>query len=178
MSHNEVPVFLSKAIYMMHACHRLMEDRCPGLLQAADIKLDTVEFQLRTPPPKAAQRQDLDIDEASGNQTEAKVAEELHEENSNVEALAENSDAAPLAQEEGSDRNANNDSDSDVEPLAQDGDAEPAAKESDVESLAQEKESDGDVAPIDETGDKDELPNPAESADENLAASRLLPLYI
>ena len=52
MSHNEVPVFLSKIIYMMHACRRLLEDRTPGLLEAANIKLQSVEFLAGAPPPR------------------------------------------------------------------------------------------------------------------------------
>ena len=52
MSHHEVPVFLSKIIYMMNACQRLLEDRTPGLLQAANIKLDAVELQAGAPPPR------------------------------------------------------------------------------------------------------------------------------
>ena len=181
MSHNEVPVFLSKAIYMMHACRRLMEDRSPGLLQAANIKLDTVEFQVSTPPPRAPDsrstfptEKDLDIDEAMGDEIEAAVAAELDEEDSNMEPLAEDSDVEPLAE------------DCDVEPLAEDSDVEPAALESDVEPLAQDKEShgnannysDSDVEPICQTGDNDVLSNPAASADEDMAASRLFPLFI
>jgi hypothetical protein len=46
MSHYEVPVFLSKIIYMMRACHRLVEDRSPGLLEAANVNIQAVEFQL------------------------------------------------------------------------------------------------------------------------------------
>jgi hypothetical protein len=54
MTHNEVPVFLSKIIYMMHACHRLMEDRTPGLLEAANVEVEALEFQLGAAPPRAS----------------------------------------------------------------------------------------------------------------------------
>ena len=54
MSHNEVPVFLSKIIYMMHACRRLLEDRSPGLLEAANVKLETLELRTGASPPRVA----------------------------------------------------------------------------------------------------------------------------
>ena len=78
MSHNEVPVFLSKIVDMINARHRLMEDRTPGLLEAANVKLDTVEFQAGGPPPRAADsgqtcplEKDKDIVKAMGDAAEA-----------------------------------------------------------------------------------------------------------
>ena len=56
MSHNEVPVFLSKIIYMMHACRRLVEDRTPGLLQAANVSVQALEFKARTPATRAEEK--------------------------------------------------------------------------------------------------------------------------
>ncbi len=33
---------------MMHACQRLMEDRSPGLLEAANVRIDVLEFEKRS----------------------------------------------------------------------------------------------------------------------------------
>ena len=169
MSHNEVPVFLSKVIYMMHACHRLMEDRSPGLLQAANIKLDTVEFQAGAPPPRAPDsritfptEKDQDIDEAMGDEIEAAVAAELHEEHSDLPDQASNEDYQ--------DGEASAASNSDVEPLAQDSDAEPLAQDKESDGNAN-KCSDSDVEPLFQTGDYDVLSNPAASADEDMEHS-------
>ena len=83
MSHEEVPVFLSKIIYMMHACHRLVEDRSPGLLEAADIKMDVMEFRAHKPPPRTSARaarnptkQEPENDSASSDENEARVGEQ------------------------------------------------------------------------------------------------------
>ena len=70
---------------MMHACRRLLEDRSPGLLEAANVKLDVVEFQARpkagAPPPIVSNNtvtdpteQELVADSAMGEEVEAKVA--------------------------------------------------------------------------------------------------------
>ena len=48
MSHHDTPLFLSKIIFMMHACQRLMEDRSPGLMEAANVPLQVVELQKHT----------------------------------------------------------------------------------------------------------------------------------
>ena len=54
MSHHEVPVFLGKITYMMQACRRLLEDRTPGLLEAANISLQAMEFHTDAPPPRTS----------------------------------------------------------------------------------------------------------------------------
>ena len=68
---------------MMHACHRLMEDRSPGLLKAANLKLEAVEFQAGVPPPRTSDNtvtypteQEREIDNVMGDENEARVAAE------------------------------------------------------------------------------------------------------
>lgn len=180
MSHNEVPVFLSKVIYMMHACHRFMEDRSPGLLQAADIKLDTLELQAGAPPPRVPDSRirsptgsDQGIDQAKGDEIEARVAAEVHEEHSDLPDQTSDVDMLDSNDEElHGERDASAASaasDSDVKPFAQDGgsDAEPHAQQ---DSNANEC-SDSEVEPFAHTGNCDALSNPAVSADDDMEHS-------
>ncbi len=147
MSHNEVPVFLSKIMYMMHACRRLLEDRSPGLLEAANVKLDVVEFQARpkagAPPPIVSNstvtdptEQELVADSAMGEEVEAKVAAEPAEdevENQDTDNSSSNDDELP-----GSD--ADPPSHSDVEPLAQAGNLATGSKDRSEDSACLHEE--------------------------------------
>ena len=57
-THKEKPVFFSKYVFMLHECQRLLEDRTSGLLEAADVQVQDVEFHLRgqlEPEPSAEQ---------------------------------------------------------------------------------------------------------------------------
>ena len=113
MSHNEVPVFVSKIIYMMHACRRLLEDRSPGLLEAATVKLDVVEFQARpkagAPPPsvsnstvthpvdqKWSAKTCSSTDTAMGDKLEAGVAAEPAKDESDFSSCAAEDQATKL----------------------------------------------------------------------------------
>ena len=53
-SHNEVPMFISKYIFMLNECRRLLEDRTPGLLEAARVDINAWEFQPDTGMPLPA----------------------------------------------------------------------------------------------------------------------------
>ena len=77
----------------MHACHRLLEDRSPGLLEAANVKLDALEFQTRpkaSPPPPGVSNstitypaeQERVTDNAMGARRDSKVAAEPAQEES------------------------------------------------------------------------------------------------
>jgi len=48
-SHNDAPVFISKLVFMLHECRRALEDRTPGLLEAADVSLQVIEFEASVP---------------------------------------------------------------------------------------------------------------------------------
>ena len=145
MSHNEVPVFLSKILFMMHACHRLLEDRSPGLLEAAHIQLKTIELQAGAPPPSESDcantlptQHILENQRLVGNINEATIAAEIAQE-TDVDMTRKNDDN-PLGQKSES---ASAASDSDLESLADN--TEPpshsdSASGSDVESLAHKED--------------------------------------
>ena len=77
MSHNEVPVFTSKLIFMMHECCRLMEDRSPGLLQAAHASMDTMEFELHRATLNTISVQPPD-EFAPGAEVETEITSDVH----------------------------------------------------------------------------------------------------
>ena len=154
MSHKDTPVFLSKIIYMMHACHRLLEDRSPGLLEAANVKLDALEFQARpkagAPPPGVSNstvtypaEQERVTDNAMGAGRDTKVAAEPAKEERDFSSHVSNYPATGVEMPSSNDDELHG---------RQDGDANAA--------------SDSVVEPFAQAGDNDLLPNPMAAADE------------
>ena len=89
----------------MHACCRLLEDRSPGLLEAANVQPDVVEFQARlkagaSPPSvsnstvthplekKWSTKASSSTDTAMGDELEARVAAEPAEDESDFSSCA------------------------------------------------------------------------------------------
>ncbi|MDO7681115.1 MAG: hypothetical protein MUQ52_01385, partial [Pirellulales bacterium] len=160
---------------MMHACQRLLEDRTPGLLEAAHIRLEAVEFQPGAPPPTASDsmvtyypaRQEQEIDVAMDDKNEARVAAEASEDHSDRSDQATDADMPSSNNDDlhrQHDDKASAASDSDVEALAKstDSDAEPHVQQ-DVNA---NDSSDSDVDQLSQTGEPDLMSNPAASADE------------
>jgi hypothetical protein len=128
MSHNEVPVFLSKIMYMMHACCRRVEDCSPGLLEAANVNvMDVMEFEARpkagaTPPnpsdraaTPATQQSRVD-DVTMGDEREGRVAAEPADDDSDHSSHNAGDQANDTSDD---DEELHGDSDRDAEPLAQ-----------------------------------------------------------
>ena len=49
-THSVRPLFLSRHMFLLHECQRLLENRTPGILEAAPVTVNTVEFALAPPP--------------------------------------------------------------------------------------------------------------------------------
>ena len=159
MSHEDAPVFLSKIIYMMLACHRLLEDRSPGLLEAANVKLDALEFQARL---KACASQPV-----VSNSTVTYPAEQERVTDNAMGAGRDTKVAAEPAKEESDfSSHASNDQATDVDM--------PSSNDDDLHGRqdgAANAASDCVVEPFAQAGDNDPLPNLVAAADEETESS-------